>query len=317
MRQARVALVLFVACSRTELDADRASVDAAPATDVVDASGPETIEEGPCTPRVLVDKVEPGGMVLDGDYVYFGGGAPFYAIGRVPKHGGGVQELSNPASDSIAIDDTYVYWTLTLGSESGVVRRVPKAGGTTDIFSSWTGTATGIAVDGAAVYVGDGAIIHKIRKSDGAQIQELGSFKQIMALAVVGSEVYVADWQTGLNRIGTDGSNPSSVHPGSSSRYLATIDGFVLWQDNAGAWLDDLVQSAITQVWTGVAYGITADSMNVYWSADTAIMRAAKSGGTPAVVTQGQFYARELAVDDTCVFYTSEYDPGMIAQFPK
>ncbi len=231
--RAGLALVILTACSRTGLDDSRpipttdgavdVALDTAPPADVTE----EVVSDaGPCDPLVLVDGSSPTALVLDGDWVYFSGGGSFLSVARVPKKGGKVQALSPTWSYDIAVDDTYVYWTWPVGA-IGSVRRVPKAGGNTDIFASWQGGAEGIAVDATSIYVGDFARIWKIAKSDASVTAISSSASQPLRLAVLDSTLYYTGWTTGLGRVGIDGSNPAVVHPGQYAEYLAVEPGFV------------------------------------------------------------------------------------------
>jgi len=102
-------------------------------------------------------------LALDSTYVYFiaeaiGPGLATDRLYRAPKTGGAAQEIAsgtqgvNPYITSVAVDDTFVYWSIQqLG---GPVLQMPKSGGAgTQLGSSPPSAAQdSIASDGCFVY---------------------------------------------------------------------------------------------------------------------------------------------------------------------
>ncbi len=70
-----------------------------------------------------------------------------------------VSGLSNPTG--IAIDVDTVYWT----ESGGLIRKVPKAGGTPVTLYASPYNPSGIAADGVNVYFGDGVSMRSVPKA--------------------------------------------------------------------------------------------------------------------------------------------------------
>ena len=83
-------------------------------------------------------------LLSDADAVYC---IASQAIQRVASDGTPTVLYWPSGTDGGAIDDTYVYWM-----EQGVLKRIPKMGGNSEIVLNGPGIAGPIAVDSAAVY---------------------------------------------------------------------------------------------------------------------------------------------------------------------
>jgi hypothetical protein len=147
-------------------------------------------------------------LALDANNVYFSSGTTGLSV--VPKGGGAVTTLAaGDVADGIALDDTYVYYTNHFG---GVVRRVPKAGGTPTTLGTVQSAAvdrpSGIAVDASYVYYTDERAnsVYRVLKTGGTPQAIVTNEAMPSNLVVDASWVYFADYQSGvLRRIAPDG----------------------------------------------------------------------------------------------------------------
>jgi hypothetical protein len=102
---------------------------------------------------VLANQQAPRGIAAGSDALYWTNG-PF--VMSMPLAGGTVTILASQtgAVDGvndgwIALDDTYVYWTYSVG---GTVMKVPRAGGDISVIASGQAAPRGIAVDATHIY---------------------------------------------------------------------------------------------------------------------------------------------------------------------
>src|SRR5437879_1467141 len=90
-------------------------------------------------------------IVADSFYVYFNNAS---SIWRVSKNGGSPQRLFSQGViiAGLALDDQYVYYTISFCCGNGYLARIPKSGGTSETILSGRNSPWGIAVDDDYAY---------------------------------------------------------------------------------------------------------------------------------------------------------------------
>jgi hypothetical protein len=193
----------------------------------------------------------------------------------------------------VAVRGGYVYWselveefcTSTDPFSQGSLKRVSVSGGTVEtLYSSCDFSPANIAVD-----------------SDW---------------------VYAVDWHGDrIVRISIKGGTPQEIAKANGAIYhrgLEVDDTFVFWADDDGlkrATKDGL--STVTLVTTDVN-DLTTDVSHVYWSGgeigSASIKRVGKNGGASQTLASGLNYPRDLAVDESFVYWA---DSDSIRRMPK
>ncbi len=228
-----------------------------------------------------------------------------------------VSGLSNPTS--IAVDADSVYWV----EFGGLIRKVPKGGGTpTTLFASG-GNPSGIAVDSSTVYFGDGLNIRSMPKGGGSGT--------ILApynpdeVAVDSMNVYWTDFNAGAVRsVPKGGGSVNTLATGSNSPAGIATDGVnVYWSEFS--WPGVVRKVPITGGTPTILghnvnnRGIAIDGSNVYWGeyifADQGkIDKAPLAGGPTTTLAFGLNNVWDVATDGSSVFWTEDRPGGAIKQ---
>jgi hypothetical protein len=179
-----------------------------------------------------------------------------------------------------------VFW-----AEKSGIGRVGKNGGDT-ILTPGAGDATHVAVDADAVYwtewSGD---VRRVPRTGGQSIT-IGHVPNAYTIAIDATDVFFVASGT-VHRVPKSGGEVKALFPGGEQ-------GIGLAPD-----------------------GIAVDDTSVYFASlfGDAIYKVPKSGGTPAVVARGPQYPRSVALDDTCVYWTTDAGVaplyGTIMKAPK
>lgn len=279
--------------------------------------------------------VDGRGLSLHGDHVYFtdqGAGT----IGRVPKAGGGVEELVDLQAQpyDVVASDAYVFWTSFV--EGGSVWRASLPDGPPIALSADAFPRMLQLVGDHVYWCAFDELLGRVRRVviDGIgnppeTLVEVGS--GVADLVVEGGAVYftvhepplepglappgvvysaAADVPTAVGDLGVialDQSEPWGI---------ATAGGTVYWANGLGS-PDDQPLSIVSADAAGggaldvlagdqvAPWGIAADEQYVYWTDYTRVRAVPRSGGEVIVLAEQQNIARGIAVDDEGVFWVT------------
>lgn len=216
-------------------------------------------------------------LALDATHLYFTANNGIY---RVPLGGGVVTPLDTTgfALRGIAIDDTYVYYTIRPTGTDAVMRRLPKTGGTPTTVVSSPGLSECIAVDGSNVY----------------WTLESGAFKADKTITSATGTML----GPGASSIGQDA---WGIAVDSTTVFYAVYS--VRSVPIAGGTVSTLWSSP----WNSAARAVVLDDKNVYWTMGSGIYRNAKGadGGTAVGVYPDG--ADGLALDATYLYFGNSY----------
>lgn len=101
------------------------------------------------TTETLATALSPYDITVDATHVYW---ADAGAVKKMPKEGGPIEDLVEAQAWGVASDDEFVYWSDPFDNQSGMLGRVPKAGGTPEHVTDCAGSAHGLVVDATHVY---------------------------------------------------------------------------------------------------------------------------------------------------------------------
>src|SRR2546425_1816493 len=101
--------------------------------------------------QTLASVESPLHIAADSSYIYFNNAS---SIWRISKNGGSPQRLFSQAViiAGLALDDQYVYYTISFCCGNGYLARIPKSGGTSEAVLSGLNSPWGIAVDDDYAY---------------------------------------------------------------------------------------------------------------------------------------------------------------------
>jgi outer membrane protein assembly factor BamB len=161
------------------------------------ALGPAAVEsvplDGGSVATIARDPLGGAGVAIDATDLYWSTGAGIF---RAPLAGGAPTRIG-PAADAIAVDSTNVYYVVETPNGSGLVARVPIAGGTPETLASGrTGSLPAVAVDDRNVYwiEGEGTIeegaVAAVPKSGGIVAVLVSGLSDPSAIVVDGTGVY-------------------------------------------------------------------------------------------------------------------------------
>jgi len=305
-----------------------AAIDAA-----VDAPDARDAQHEPDAPRPLgcppsgqavLAKGEgfPTGIAVDRARVYWATAGSACATGRIraiPKGGGPIVTLADGQTDPhvLVVDDAFAYWYDGCGS--GVVRRVPLAGG---------------AVDQVALSI-DPAEDARVLAADSRNLYFNGY--GVLGVAKQGGAPFVVDEADYVYGLAADDRGvywAGPVHGGPTMAVFAMPAGattpVMLVQQDVG------VAFAIDTAWVyfdgagiqrvprsggpaqtivsppaNVGYDMTTDVTSVYWLEGNAelpqyrVHRTPVAGGADAVIAQGSGWAFHVVEDESCVYWTN------------
>ena len=249
--------------------------------------------------------------------------SPIYSFITTLAPSGGpvlVSGLSNPTS--IAVDDLNVYWT----EFGGLIRSVPKSGGTPTTLYTSGYNPSGVASDGSTVFFGDGLNVRSLPRGGGQSTVLANS--NPLRIAVDSANVYWTDFNAGAVRsVPKNSGTMNTLATGSNSPAGIVTDGsFVYWSElsNPGAVRKVPVNGGtVTLLGYNVNnYGIGIDSNNVYWGENVtpnagSIDKEAKAGGTLSYLATGLPYIHDVTTDGTSVFWIQNgSNPNALSQVP-
>jgi hypothetical protein len=224
---------------------------------------------------------------------------------------------------TIALDATSIYWANYSydGTYTGTVMKVSVAGGSPVTLATGLIGASGIAVDGSAVYFGGltkdstGSSLFKVGLNGGS-VKTLASGFMDDPFAIGPSGVYgTGDGGGGLTivRVPLDGGATVPVVPSSSlvqtaSSYGIAVDATSVFWTFFGspttvrkAPLGGGMPVTLATV-EGPGEGIAVDAAYVYFGTGSAVMKVPLGGGTPTTLASSS--GQGLAIDDSYVYFT-------------
>jgi sugar lactone lactonase YvrE len=247
---------------------------------------------------------------------------------------------------AIAVDGTSIYWTSLgscggdAGAPTGLIVKMPLAGGSPKTLATGQGGPAAIAVDDKSVYwVNQCADDGRVMKTDltGSVLTTLATGQAHPSnIAIDTDSVYFTTFDpTKPSTIGTissvpisgvvDGGAPTTLASGQGqSAGLAVQGDHVYWAQanspydvntvpTSGGSVKNLTpKNACDSLCAGVA-GLTADSQNVYWSSLPAggcyatynIVSLPLAGGTATELAMDQGFAANLASDGQNLYWTN------------
>src|ERR1041385_85912 len=287
--------------------------------------------------RVLSDKEDhPSRIVADSDAVYFVTGGTVASqhegtnnIKKISLKDGSVSVLVRGGEiipdTTLAIDDKYLYW-----SDGGSILRVPKTGGASEEIIPKAPKPDEMVMDGENIYWliwgGEGSPPEPlmVAPKKGGEAKPLTP-KYLGASGIAEDENFVY-WMTGdgikeIRKIGGDVIAISHVSSPSPSLGLQMDDESFSFCQMAGNGQSSLMRlSRKTGELIPLARSINhtmdfvIDDLNVYYFDEVrgqgsfgpvALMKVAKSGGTPVEIDRGNAgWMQNLAVDSKQIYFT-------------
>ena len=243
-------------------------------------------------------------LALDEANVYFAGGG---AVGSVPKSGGASSMLVTGEHPGLgfARGASALFWyemdaNPSCHCESGVIHRVPTAGGTATALVSQLPFVFGLAADTANVYWIEGDSVKSVPLDGGdatvLATQQSGS----TGITADGANVY---WTVDRGVGATCGMcpPPPAPQPTDSAIYRVPIGG-----------------GAVSTVATGYRVdSVASDGTNVYWLDTYAktLSTAPVQGGEPTVLVADAAGSLGPVVDEHAVYWVDA--DGTIERMPK
>ena len=207
------------------------------------------------------------------------GGAVYLASGGTP-----VSLVAGESVPSIITDDTYAYWTSSLGLSGVLVERALLTGAAADTLGTVQGSVTASAITSDGVYLyfvggGDGAGIFRLA-IQGGNVETLITLPNaaLTDILVYKGILYVAN---------------AALAP----------NGSILTIPIAGGNTTTLVSGQ--DVPTRLAH----DATNLYWTNDDvagAVLSVPLAGGTPTVLASNLDHPRAIVADDALYVTTAD-----------
>jgi hypothetical protein len=225
-----------------------------------------------------------------------------------------------------AIDETHVYAADSDPTEGTMVFALPLSGGPPTILAEGAGVSVRrLAVNSTHVFWTDGNVkgVSKVPKTGGTPVTvaSTASGDPIAIVADNGSVVWVDNSDGTIKTVSVSGGSPTTLAeaPGAWSA-LAVDASKVCWSEY------DVDTGAIACVPTAggskqtvatdqpFVESIAIKGPTVFWTADGEVRSAPLSGGT-TTVWAGPGTPRGIAVDDTHVYWSVDYE-GLLLKAP-
>lgn len=306
------------------------------------ASGPASCEGA----MVLADGQDLSHHIaLDATHVYWTTDGLTSSVERTPKCGGAIETLYEgpdfvDIAQSLAVDDTTVYWVGGLGNGDWGVRSIPKGGGALTDLAGGFDQVGSIAIDGDHVYFasncgGDEVCIQRVSKTGGTVTTMAAGLSSVVDLTLDATHVYWIGYPAygqimrtpkaggPVEELSWMQEQPQSLAVDDQFVYVAatkdSVDVHVVKVPLAGAPEPTILVSNVH----GSPGDIAVDATHVYYAVGPAldgpraIFEVPKTGGTPAEITPTQSWPYALAVDDTAVYFTNDTWQGNVKRAPK
>jgi hypothetical protein len=266
------------------------------ATRVYWANGPDlrSVDKRGGPVAILASGQAATGLGVDDSDIFWSNDG-YGSVWQCPKLGGGnPRNLSfvGSVAAAIALDDTSVYWADSSGDFSGGVWRVPKTGGPSSMVTTTSSPASDVAVDSAFVYWTD------------------VSGKSVSKVALAGGTT---------TTLGSSGIfTPDHLRVDATFAYWTAVygsEGMVARVPKNGGDVTVLARGSAPA-------GLALDADYVYWTDSTegALRKTPIGGGATVTIADNQPLAHAVAVDDSCVYWTTDWSSpgsGRILKGPK
>lgn len=267
-------------------------------------------------------------IAVDGLNVFWTRNVQFGSIQRKPKSGGVATLVAGalPYPAMLALDSSQVYWTSRL--TPGTVNRVPKAGGTVASLAQNQSNPTGIALDETHVYWTNsaaGAAGGVRRLPIGASSTPEVVHPSGVCNLVVLTDLYVIfGTDSSVVRLdkGAPGANPWTAQYTDLWGLAANNTHLFLGLHSAAGKVVQFAHGSTvpTELDSGsYIHGMDYDGGYLYYLRGTEtsweLVKTNSGGSSKSVIGCGAGHARELAIDATHVYFTTE--EGDIRRIPK
>lgn len=278
------------------------------------ATGPGSCSPGDA-PLVLASNLAAVAIAVDASDVFVGlqghrdgskGG-----VARIPKTGGSFTKLAESVEVwGLDVDDSFVFWADRSG---GSIARVPKAGGATTPLTGARETAYGVAAHGGDVFWAEGSGVGQVAK-DGGPSSMIDGVSSSTHVAADADHIYWTEWSGNVSKRARAG-GPTTVLAHVQYAYTIAIDadsvyfvanGTVRRVAKTGGPVVTLLERG--QGASMTPDGIAVDDSAVYFAdlMGKGIHKIAKSGGAVSLVASGESFPRAVAVDASCVYWTTD-----------
>jgi hypothetical protein len=208
----------------------------------------------------------------------------------------------------LAADGTYVYWS----ESDGVLRKVPKAGGTATVLAS-AGSARSIAVQGGYVYWHDNGGIQRVPTQGGA-VEGLVTEPMIYGFALDAENLY---WSStgGIQRRSLAPSSPTIMLANASFQsYTVAVDAINIYLESGGLQSEPLTGGPVTLLAPpkGAIHSIVAVGGKVFWGGNGLDVIPAGGGAVTSVPSGAGYF---VAHDATHVYWTAGFPGTMMTDF--
>ena len=235
---------------------------------------------------------------------------------------------SGGGAESLAVDETSVYWT---DGVNGEVRKVSKDGGPSSAVYSVANTEPwGVAVDSSRVYwtlpnfaLGGTSAVMSAPLLGGTPTALVTNVPGPMSMAVSPANVYWAtSGQDAIQSVAIDGGSASTVVSDASGASALAVDGNnVYWCNANGIYQEPLSGGTPLKIGPS-ANAVALDATDVYYVGGMgSVGRVPIGGGTPTVLTTGRTSTLvAVAVDGQNVYWIEgegTIQQGAVAALPK
>ena len=267
---------------------------------------------GSCTfPVVLsMGQGSPGGIVVDAARIYFGGGSTLYSMA---KDGTDLVTLATAVSvPNLAVDAESVYY---IGISA--IEKVSISGGTPTILAMPTTSAGAIAIDSTDVYWVESASVNKVPIVGGTPTVLTTTPVNSTAIAVDADRVYYS-YSYDVYTTPLTGGSMTRIDSASTTVVDIALDAGVLFVAAGGIRAISLNEGTAETLVTASVQRLVVDADNVYFFSGSSLSKVPRGGGDVTILAVDSS-PRDLAVDDTNVYWTSSgaTATGAVMTVPK
>lgn len=290
----------------------------------------------PCTatPTAIAEHQSmPTGIAVDATSIFWTNGnqqGTGGSVMRAPLSGGAPTQVGQSANPgAIAVDTTMVYWT---DLSEGTIRGVFKDGTGPTVLASGSLAPVSIAVDSPYVYwtnIMADATVGSVTRLDamGGMMMALAGGGGALDLAIDSTSVYfiVGGNPTAVQKVPLAGGGVVTLAASTSARGIFVDATSVYWTDDVAGTVSSVPidGGAVTQIASQQAtpLDVVVDAFNAYWRNSDSVMKAPTGGGAPVVLAKQSIntptYAKGIAVDDSCVYWSDGAPDGHVMEVAK
>jgi hypothetical protein len=267
--------------------------------------------DGSCTFPVVLSTGQgsPGGIVVDATRIYFGGGSTLYSMA---KDGSDLVTLATAVSvPNLAVDAESVYYG------TATIEKVPLAGGTPTLLATPSSSAGAIAIDSTDVYWVEYASVNKVPIAGGSVTVLTMTPVNPTTIAVDTNRVYYG-YSYDVYTTPLSGGSMTRIDSASSTVVDIALNAGVLFVAAGGIRAISLNEGTAETLVTASVQRLVVDADNVYFFSGSSLSKVPRGGGDVTVLAVDSS-PRDLAVDDTNVYWTSSgaTATGAVMTVPK